>query len=447
MLIELVDILDAITNASQRRQHRKDFAPVLDARYDYAQVLLTELNNNTWQKRISYNRGEVTNVNGKHRVTYQPKRDTLILQHLCILKLLPYYKAQDSHAALNCKKGCGLTTKDKPRSVVHRLKHIFYDRHDLNFLLKLDQRKCYEHIRPSVMRKALKRANVPTWLGDMAITLGFVDGKIFPVGTPLSPLLHHFLMLSTDKLIRQMSPTSVRYADDVILFFADKTEAQQAKWRIKNLWWYELGMRSKRGEAIIQPMTEPIDFCGTIYHRNKNKGVHAHNKGYCTTRKSTVARAKKCTAKSYPSYFGLLKSADNFKLLTTLEKQMELPSLTDKIRIDRKLDAPNIDIKELASQGIEFCVHEYDLRKDKNGNYNWIKLLISFKDKDKNRRIVRETHGDFQGIIAYHLALEQVYPDREFLPLTKAVIDNCCGYIYRGSTNMMTEIPDSAEFN
>jgi hypothetical protein len=101
----------------------------------------------------------------------------------------------------------------------------------------------------------------------------------------------------------------------------------------------------------------------------------------------------------------------------------------------------------LASQGIEFCVHEYDLRKDKNGNYNWIKLLISFKDKDKNRRIVRETHGDFQGIIAYHLALEQVYPDREFLPLTKAVIDNCCGYIYRGSTNMMTEIPDSAEFN
>jgi hypothetical protein len=253
-------------------------------------------------------------------------------------------------------------------------------------------------------------------------------------------------MLSTDRLVRQLSPVSVRYADDVILFFADKADAQQAKWRIKNLWWYELRIFAKRNQAIVQPMSQPIDFCGTIYHRNKNKSIHEHNKGYCSTRRSTVDRAKVCTRKSYPSYFGLLSAADNFNLLISLEKEMKLQDLTSKIRIDRSLDAPNINIKELADNSIVFCVHDYEMRTDRNGNINWIKCKISYFDSKTNRRIVREFHGDYQGIIAFHVALEKAFPNREFLPMTAVSVENSCGFIYVGSSNMQFEMADSEEY-
>jgi hypothetical protein len=139
-------------------------------------------------------------------------------------------------------------------------------------------------------------------------------------------------------------------------------------------------------------------------------------------------------------------AADNFNLLNHIERAMNLQQLTEKIRIDRTLDAPNITVKELADSRIEFVVHDYEMRADKSGYVNWIKCLISFKDAKTNRRVVREFHGDYQGIIRFHIALEKEYPDRNFLPLTSVIIENACGFIYIGSTNMQTEIEDDLSY-
>jgi hypothetical protein len=447
MTVELADIFAAMHSAAKGRAKRRDFAAVLRADFRYARDLQRDLATDRWQQRISYRQGTVTNANGKQRTTHQPDCHTLILQHLCIAMLRPFYAAADPLVGLNCKDGCGLTARRKRLSVSHRLKHVFYDRRDLNYLLKIDQRKCYDHITPKSVRRALKAIHVPQPLLDFAVTLGFVDNRTFPVGTPLSPLLHHIVQLSTDRLLRELSPTAVRYADDHILFFATKEEANAAKWRLKNLWWYELGIRAKRNTVTIQPMTLPCDFCGTVYHRNPDKQWHDHNKGYTIIRKSTAERAaKNNNPKSYPSYFGTIAHTDGYNLLKALE-QVNLQALTEKIRIDRALDAPQITVKELADNAVEFCIHDYDLRADKDGHYNWVKCLISFRDPRSHRRLMREYHGGYQGLVDFHAKVQQTYSKDEILPLAKVRVHNACGYIYVGSSNMQTECEDRPEFN
>lgn len=151
----------------------------------------------------------------------------------------------------------------------------------------------------------------------------------------------------------------MRYADDNFLAFYTKEDANTAKWRIKNYWWYELKIRYKRHTCIITDMDRPLDFCGYVFHRN-NKGVSEHNKGYVTIRKRVARDAKKCiTNESWSSYFGLLKHCDSYSLMSKIENIMRLRDLTSTIRIDKKMDADNIDVKNL--EGIVFDIVNYEI--------------------------------------------------------------------------------------
>ena len=60
---------------------------------------------------------------------------------------------------------------------------------------------------------------------------------------------------------------------------------------------------------------------------------------------------------------------------------------------------------------------------------------------------MREFHGDLTNIIKYHLMLEDAFGKGEFLPLTQVRMIFACGYIYEGSTNMITEIDDDEMYN
>jgi hypothetical protein len=128
-------------------------------------------------------------------------------------------------------------------------------------------------------------------------------------------------------------------------------------------------------------MDKPLDFCGYIFHRN-SKPVTAHNKGYTTIRKTTVADAKCCNSdKSWASYFGMLKHGDTWSLMCKIEKTMKLKELTRKIKIDRRMDAKNILPKDLIGETISIC--DYEIRTDSKGNANWIKCLIGMEEKTK----------------------------------------------------------------
>lgn len=344
---------------------------------------------------------------------------------------------------LNCKPGCGITSNTRRKSVVRLLKGLFYDRLDLEWVLIIDQRKCYDHITVKVFRRAMRRIVDDRKLIDFAVNVCFVNGKL-PIGTPTSPMVHHIVMLGFDYYAKSISPFAVRYADDVIMAFHTKEDANVSKWRVKNYWWYNLGIRAKSNTARISSLYDSIDFCGYVFHRN-GMDINDHNKGYVSVRERTVNRAKICGSDDkWASYFGIFKHADSFNLALRIEKDMKLKDLTSKIKIDRSMDARNIDIKGLIDK--KFSVLDYDIRRDNKGNPNWIKCLIGIDevvDGVLTGKIeAREFHGNYQGIINFVLACEAKYGKSVILPIEDVEIENQCGYIFKDSTNQLKYIGD-----
>ena len=403
--------------------------------------LFYEFVNGTYPRLLKYRKLKVVNPNGKTRNIDAPDFITRIYQYVFLELIEPIYYEKDPNTGLNCKPGHGITADEKKNSVIKQLKHLYYDCREYEYALITDQRQCYAHMKIKYFRRMLRRLVKDERFVDFAVEVCYVDGHL-PVGTPTSPMIHHIMMLGFDLWINSCVPDAIRYADDLFVPCRDKEEAQRMKWRIKNAWWYELGIRAKRGTTRIVPMRLPSDFCGYIPHRNESKKVSDHNKGYVTLRNNTFEKACRATNKNWGSYFGILVHADLFAEMCRIEKDMDLKRLTEKIRINRAMDAPSIMPKELADKGIVFTVYDYEIRKDSKGVPNWIKCLIGYPEvnadgEETGRIIAREFHGGYMNIIDFHLLLEQNYPKREILPLTGCEIENSCGYIYKNSTNQI----------
>lgn len=410
-------------------------------------LLLQSIRDGTYQEHLHYRQLVKVNKNGKERTIDSPSLVTRILQYLFIARIFPLYEARDNKAALNCKEGCGLNAIDRHNSVRHRVKHLFYDRRDIVALAVIDQRKCYEHVRTSVFRHALKSLTHDKWLVDFGCNVTMVDGKL-PIGTPISPLAHHIIMLRFDLDMSTEYPFYLRYADNIMIGCYSKREAQAALWRVKQRWWYEMQIRANRWDSKVIPIGSSfIDFCGTLYRRNPDKGYFDHNKGYAIIRRGTAKSARAANNKNWPCYFGQMKGIDTFNLMTSIESNMKLSKLTEKIRINRKMDAPQIMPKELAGRVI--TVLDYEIRQNNKGVDNWVKLLLSMEELSAEgtptgRVLVREMHGDYAGIYTYLRQVEKVYGKANILPIEEAEIVNQCGYIFKGSTNQMQYYEDYA---
>lgn len=436
--VTVADFEVAILEAAREHGRKKEVRLAVQNRKELAKEFYSSYRDGSFTKYLNYRDVNVTNSNGKRRRCDSPDFNTRVFQHLWLFKIRPIYDAKDTGAALNCKPGCGVTATDPQKSVIHRMKSIYYSRTELEYALIIDQRKCYEHTTLPVFRKALSRLIDDPAFVDFSCKVVF-KGETLPIGTPSSPLAHHIVMLPFDYFAQEIAEANVRYADDVAMFFRTKEEAQQAKWRVKNFWWYELGIRAKRQTTRVIPMTEPLDFCGYIFHR----GGGGHSKGYVTVRRSTVERAKKATEKNWGSYFGLLKHADCFSLMLRIEHDMKLSQLTNSIRIQRNLDAPHADIKEIAGKTV--TVMDYEIRKDKEGKPDWIKLLLSVPTED-GINLAREVHGGYQYLVEFIVEAEKQFGKEKILPLEDVVIENQCGYIFKDSTNQIKEFPNDKLF-
>lgn len=313
LTIELVN--EATRDAFKK--HGKD-ADVIEFRNDISfniyQLYIDALSGNV-DKYIRYTQMHITSSAGKTRNIDAPCLELRILQHTMMLLLGEVYSRKDTGSGKNCKKSFGINSREKKNSVIYPMKQIFYDRRDLNFWLLMDQRKCYEHVRPSVFRKTVKRLTTDKWLIDIVLKLAFTQDRRFPIGTPLSPFAHHIVMLDFDKWMEGVSSVHVRYADDNFSAYSTKEEMNQAKWRISNYWWYNYKIRVKRSIKAA-PFTIECDFCGYRFFRNNDKRKNEHNKGYVKVRRDIVRRIYKKSKpemeKGWPSYYGILKHADAY---------------------------------------------------------------------------------------------------------------------------------------
>lgn len=407
-------------------------------------TLFERLKDGTYKELIKYRKLVKVNNNHKTRYIDSPKLELRIYQILWLQKIVPLYERKDNGVARNCKEGCGITAERREQSVVKELKRLFYDRRDIHYGVFIDQRQCYMHIRKKVYRKMMKELITDRKMIDFGCEIGFVEDEL-PIGTPTSPYLHHIIMLCYDIWIKQNTPFAISYADDNFIGCYTKEEAQAIKWRIKNFWWYKFQIRAKRQTTrIINLDKEKLDFCGYVFTRNENKKITEHNKGYVKIRKDTIMRAKRATDRNWGCYYGLLRHADCYGLMLKIEKKMKLRELTQKIRIDRQMDAKHIDMKDVMCKS--FTIYKYEIRYDGQKKPNWIKCLIGTPETTESgemtgKELAYEFHGNYQGLITYILALEQSYGN-SFMPMEECEIVNECGYIFKDSTNQLKYIED-----
>lgn len=394
--------------------------------------LYNALADDTYKDLLTYRQLTKTNLNGKVRRIDSPDYITRVFQWLFLLVVRPLYEAKETGFAYNCKEGYGITAKDPDKSLLHAVKRLFYDERHLHYAVVADQRRCYEFVTVRTFRRELKHLTRDRWFLDFAVAVCFVRGQL-PVGTPSSPMAHHIVMLRFDKFAASLG-YHVRYADDNAIGVETIEEAQRVKWRVRNFWWYEYRIRAKRQTVRVMSLDdEPLDFCGYKVRR----GGSGRGKGFTKVRQSTVNRAKRSTRRNWGCYYGILKHADCYDLMRKIENRMKLQQLTEKIRINRALDAPNIPMKDLV--GLTFNVYEYDMRKDGQGQYNWIKCLIGIPLED-GRVAAREFHGNYSGIIAFIAECEKRFGKAALLPLEDVEIENQCGYIFKDSTNQLKYI-------
>lgn len=438
-----------------RQKAAVDFKRDLEAN---TRELYASLLDGTWRKYVAYHEMDKTNNNGKRRHIFEPGLRLRALQHVWLLMAAPLYDEANRSVGMarNCLPGHGITAKRRGHGVLREVKHLFYDLREYHYVLVIDQRQCYRHIRVSVYRKAMKymfhRLGLPVdkELIDFGEAVGFTPTGELPIGTPTSPYIHHIIMLRSDILIKESTGWALRYADDNIIAFRDAGELNAMKWRLQNLWWYAYGIRAKRwATKTVDIDKSGLDFCAYIVHRTAGRTATSHGKGYTTVRRQTARRAVRCDERSWPSYFGILRHADCFRMMENTEKRMKVSDLVEKVRIDRDMDAAPIALKDLV--GVRHNVYDYKLLNGKDGKPNWIKCVIGIPEAIKEtgeltgREFAYEYHGNAQGIVAWFSKLEQAY-GRSFLPLEGGVIVNECGYIYKGSTNRQRYIcqPDTS---
>lgn len=402
-----------------------------------------------------------TNVNGKVRHIDAPSMDTLVVQHMWMEMVMPFYMSVEPGVARNCIPGRGVTADQRQGSVLKETKRLFYDRRELCFLAAADQRQCYQRLTPKTYRKGMKtlrdfalrgyskqQAMEVTaywkWLTDLGEQVSFVEGRL-PIGTPTSPLVHHIAMLPFDLWLKENFQWSIRYADNTWVATETREEANRALWRIRQFWWYNCGLRAKRHTDGVLPIdSKGTDLCGYVFKRFPGKTSTMHNKGVTFMRPATLRRAIHCSNdSSWASYFGLMKTADCYGIMKQTERRMKLKELTQRVRIDRSMDAKHIDMKDL--EGQVHNLYKYEIRHGKEGD-NWMKALIGIPEvnQETNERTGRirayEYHGNYQGIIRWLRELEQ--SGIEFLPIEEGRIVNECGYIYEGSTNQIQFIEE-----
>lgn len=136
-----------------------------------------------------------TNANGKVRQIDAPSMATLVVQHLWMELVMPFYKRVEPGVARNCLPGRGVTAEQREGSVLKEAKRLFYDQRELQYLVSADQRQCYQRITPRAYRIGMKAlrdrvlSGLPAeerrksiaywrWLTDLGEQVSFVDGRL-----------------------------------------------------------------------------------------------------------------------------------------------------------------------------------------------------------------------------------------------------------------------------
>jgi hypothetical protein len=400
---------------------------------------------------IPYNHKILFNYKKKRILSYCDFEHRIVLHTLILLGDHKLLKSRTDNS-YNCIPTYGVNSKVKNHSLNHRIKSDTYET-DYWGWCQLDLRKCYQSTNGKIVKRAIIDMYGKGYYSDILQKSSVCELGI-PVGTPMSPRTHHMVLLKLDHFCVEVLRVHCyrRYADD-IRFMGSREELNTWSWRIRFFLFYECDYLVK-DNLKIRPIRVQCDIGGYVYHKTLTTNGN-HNKGFTTVRKSTKQRAKK--KPSEPAYFGIFKHADSVNLMN---KCMEFSDLKDRMMIQRKLDSPEIDIKEL--EGISTYILGFDARpprkaKDKKGEEymksGWCKVQVAYipKDSDGKKKVVRIFKGAFDAIaVSLHkvdeymdeLRMEGMPEDdiqQKIFPIKHVYFDYESGWLIRGTNKQLTE--------
>ena len=432
-------VKEAFKKASKGRSKKPavvEFSKDLDANCN---ALADIINQGKVAEHVRYLRLKRKNNNGKWRDIDAPTFLTLVLQHVWLLLTKPLYMAKETGIARNCIEGRGILSDDIDTGLLKPMRRLFYDYRQYTHLVLIDERKCYEHTTVKAYRKGMKLIGADRKLIDFGEAVGFVRG-ILPIGTPTSPLMHHIAVFPFDLWVNDNYPQALRYADNVFVPVTSLEEGQQAMWRIKMFWWYELRVRAKSKEQrVISIDSKPVDICGFRLSRLIPRSDN-HGKGLTHIRKSIYHNAIHAeTAASFASYFGILQNADCFESLKNKCEEMKLNELTSRCKLKRDMDAEVYEPKDVLDLEL-FDIIDYEIRHDKDGNDNWVNLFCGKKKDGSTKLKAFSFHGNMPCIYNWLRMIEKSFGDRSFLPIEDARLIKRRGYLLDGTAEIIEEI-------
>lgn len=432
-------VKEAFKKASKGRSKKPavvEFRKDLDANCN---ALADIINQGKVAEHVRYLRLKRKNNNGKWRDIDAPTFLTLVLQHVWLLLTKPLYMAKETGIARNCIEGRGILSDDIDTGLLKPMRRLFYDYRQYTHLVLIDERKCYEHTTVKAYRKGMKLIGADRKLIDFGEAVGFVRG-ILPIGTPTSPLMHHIAVFPFDLWVNDNYPQALRYADNVFVLVTSLEEGQQAMWRIKMFWWYELRVRAKSKEQrVISIDSKPVDICGFRLSRLIPRSDN-HGKGLTHIRKSIYHNAIHAeTAASFASYFGILQNADCFESLENKCEEMKLNELTSRCKLKRDMDAEVYEPKDVLDLEL-FDIIDYEIRHDKDGNDNWVNLFCGKKKDGSTKLKAFSFHGNMPCIYNWLRMIEKSFGDRSFLPIEDARLIKRRGYLLDGTAEIIEEI-------
>jgi retron-type reverse transcriptase len=245
-------------------------------------------------------------------------RDRVV--HQAIVNVIePLFERSFIHDSYSCRVGKGT------HAAVNRLRHFLRSesRNDTKtvYALKCDIRKFFASVDQTILVRLLERRILDERIRNLSkVIIGSFStspGKGIPLGNLTSQLFANVYLHELDRFVKHglRIRRYVRYCDDFVLSFEDRSEAFETAKRIDVFLECELTLRLHPDKITVRTWTQGVDFLGYVLL------PHATILRQKTARRMLM----RATIENAPSYLGLCRHADAFELANALFNATSLP--------------------------------------------------------------------------------------------------------------------------